>query len=73
MCSSDLGKESIPGYLRVYARGEVLVVADSSEAIDGEPLFVKLVEQGQLEQTANLGEGKAKRLIERRAAYARKP
>jgi hypothetical protein len=30
---------------------------------------VKLVEQGQLEQTATLGEGKAKRLIERRAAY----
>jgi phenylacetate-CoA ligase len=33
---------------------------------------VKLVEQGQLEQGANLGEGKAKRLIERRAAYSRK-
>jgi phenylacetate-CoA ligase len=35
----------------------------------GLSVAVKLVEQGQLEQTATLGEGKAKRLIERRAAY----
>jgi phenylacetate-CoA ligase len=32
---------------------------------------VTLVENGKLEQTASLGEGKAKRLIERRAAYVK--
>lgn len=46
--SNSPGKESIPGYLRVYARGDVLVVADDSEQVDGEPLFVKLVEQGRV-------------------------
>ena len=38
----------------------------------GLSVAVKLVEQGKLEQNATLGEGKAKRLIERRAAYAKK-
>ena len=33
---------------------------------------VNLVEEGKLEQLANLGEGKAKRLIERRPAYMKK-
>jgi hypothetical protein len=33
---------------------------------------VKLVEQGQLETVANLGEGKAKRLLDRRPAYTKK-
>jgi nicotinic acid phosphoribosyltransferase len=46
--SNSPGKESIPGYLRVYGRGEVMLVADKSEAIDGEPLLVKLVEQGRV-------------------------
>ena len=46
--SNSPGKESLGGYLRVYARGDTLVVADASEAIDGEPLFVKLVEQGRV-------------------------
>jgi nicotinic acid phosphoribosyltransferase len=46
--SNSPGKESIPGYTRVYARGDTLVVADSSEAIDGEPLFVKLVDRGRV-------------------------
>jgi nicotinate phosphoribosyltransferase len=46
--SNSPGKESIPGYIRVYARGDTLVVADAAETIDGEPLFVKLVEQGQV-------------------------
>lgn len=46
--SNSPGKETIPGYLRVYARGDTLVVADRSEQIDGEPLFVKLVEQGRV-------------------------
>jgi nicotinate phosphoribosyltransferase len=46
--SNSPGKETIPGYVRVYGRGDTLVVADASEAIDGEPLFVKLVEQGRV-------------------------
>jgi nicotinic acid phosphoribosyltransferase len=44
--SNSPGKETIPGYIRVYGRGDTIVVADRSEAIDGDPLMVKLVEQG---------------------------
>ncbi len=46
--SNSPGKETIPGHVRVYARGETLVVADASESIDGEPLLVKLVDQGRV-------------------------
>ncbi|MBX9625168.1 MAG: hypothetical protein K2X82_15280 [Gemmataceae bacterium] len=46
--SNSPGKETLPGRLRVHGRGDVLVVADVSEAIDGEPLFVKLVDQGRI-------------------------
>jgi nicotinic acid phosphoribosyltransferase len=46
--SNSPGKETVPGYIRVHARGDTLVVADASETIDGEPLFVKLVEQGRV-------------------------
>jgi nicotinate phosphoribosyltransferase len=46
--SNSPGKESIGGHLRVYARDDVLVVADASEPPQGEPLFVKLVDQGQI-------------------------
>jgi nicotinate phosphoribosyltransferase len=46
--SNSPGKETIPGYIRVYARGDTIVVADRSEQIDGEPLLVKLVEQGRV-------------------------
>jgi nicotinate phosphoribosyltransferase len=46
--SNSPGKESIPGYTRVYGRGDTMVVADASERIDGEPLFVRLVEQGKV-------------------------
>lgn len=46
--SNSPGKETVPGYVRVYGRGDVLVVADKSEQIDGEPLFVKLVDQGRI-------------------------
>ncbi len=46
--SNTPGKESLGGYLRVWARGDSLVVGDASESIDGEPLFVKLVEQGRV-------------------------
>src|SRR5262249_4520560 len=46
--SSSPGKESLGGYLRVYGRGDALVIADVSEAPQGEPLFVKLVEQGRI-------------------------
>ncbi|HEY7159031.1 MAG TPA: hypothetical protein VH575_34125 [Gemmataceae bacterium] len=46
--SNSPGKESLGGYLRVHARGDTLVIADASETIDGEPLFVRLVEQGRI-------------------------
>src|SRR5207253_8841152 len=46
--SNSPGKETIPGYIRVYGRDDVLIVADASEQIDGEPLLVKLVEQGRV-------------------------
>jgi nicotinate phosphoribosyltransferase len=46
--SNSPGKETIGGYLRVYARDDVLVVADVSEPPQGEPLFVKLVGQGRI-------------------------
>jgi nicotinic acid phosphoribosyltransferase len=46
--SNSPGKESLPGYLRVYARGETLSVADASEPPPGEPLFVQLVAQGRI-------------------------
>ena len=46
--SNSPGKESLGGYLRVYAQDDVLIVADASEAPLGEPLFVKLVEQGRI-------------------------
>lgn len=46
--SNDPGKESLPGYLRVYGQDEVLRVADASEKIQGEPLFVPLVKQGRV-------------------------
>src|SRR5262249_37580810 len=46
--SNSPGKESLGGYLRVYGRDDALVVADASEAPQGEPLFVKLVENGQI-------------------------
>jgi nicotinic acid phosphoribosyltransferase len=46
--SNSPGKESLGGYLRVYGKGEALVVADASEPPPGEPLFVKLVEAGRV-------------------------
>lgn len=46
--SNSPGKESIGGYLRVYGRDDVLVVADASEDAMGDPLYVKLVEQGRV-------------------------
>jgi nicotinate phosphoribosyltransferase len=46
--SNDAGKESLPGYLRVYGTDDTLIVADASEPAAGEPLFVKLVEQGRI-------------------------
>ena len=46
--SNSPGKETLGGYLRVYADGDRLVVADASEPARGEPLFVKLVENGRV-------------------------
>jgi nicotinate phosphoribosyltransferase len=45
--SGSPGKESDPGCIRVYGRGDTLIKAHVTEEIDGEPLYVKLVEQGR--------------------------
>lgn len=46
--SNSPGKESLGGYLRVYGRGDALVIADAAERPQGEPLYVKLVEAGRI-------------------------
>jgi nicotinate phosphoribosyltransferase len=46
--SNSPGKESLGGYLRVYADRDTLIVAEADESPAGEPLFVKLVEQGRI-------------------------
>jgi nicotinate phosphoribosyltransferase len=46
--SNSPGKESIGGYLRVYGQDDSLMIADLSEVVPGEPLFVKLVENGRI-------------------------
>jgi nicotinic acid phosphoribosyltransferase len=46
--SNSPGKVTLGGYLRVFGRGDTLVVADASELPQGEPLFVKLVENGRI-------------------------
>jgi nicotinate phosphoribosyltransferase len=46
--SNSPGKESLGGYLRVYGDGDAMIVADADEPPPGEPLFVKLVEQGRV-------------------------
>jgi nicotinate phosphoribosyltransferase len=46
--SNSPGKESLGGYLRVYAQDDTLVVADASEQVPGEPLFVPLVRHGRI-------------------------
>ena len=52
--SNSPGKESIPGRVRVYEQGAILVIADASESIDGKPLYVKLVEQGRIVNTEDM-------------------
>ncbi len=46
--SNSPGKETLGGYLRVYGKGDALVIADAAEPLLGEPLFVKLVERGRI-------------------------
>jgi nicotinic acid phosphoribosyltransferase len=46
--SNSPGKETLGGYLRVYGASDTLIVADAGEPPPGEPLFVKLVEQGKI-------------------------
>ncbi len=54
--SNSPGKESLGGYLRVYERGDTLIVADAAETPPGEPLFVKLVENGRIIYRESLDE-----------------
>ena len=46
--SNSPGKESFGGYLRVYGKDDILIIADASESPPGEPLFVHLVDQGRI-------------------------
>lgn len=45
--SNSPGKASIPGNVRVYGRGTVMYIADVTEVVDGEPLYVQLVKDGR--------------------------
>jgi nicotinic acid phosphoribosyltransferase len=46
--SNSPGKESLGGYLRVHGRGDTMIIADATEPVQGEPLFVQLVKQGRI-------------------------
>lgn len=47
--SDSPGKGSIPGRIRVYGRGDALIVAQAGEQIpDAEPLMQKVVERGRI-------------------------
>ncbi|MBI5398572.1 DUF5598 domain-containing protein [Candidatus Woesearchaeota archaeon] len=46
--SDSPGKESIPGSIRIYGKGNTMIVAQAEEEIDGEPLMVKVVENGRI-------------------------
>lgn len=46
--SDSPGKESIPGRVRVYGRGNTMIVAQADEEIDGEQLMVKVVDNGRI-------------------------
>ncbi|MEK6964426.1 MAG: hypothetical protein AABX70_08460 [Nanoarchaeota archaeon] len=52
--SDSPGKESIPGRVRVYGKGNQLIVAQADEEIDGEPLMQKVVGQGRIEYNEDL-------------------
>ncbi len=73
--SNSPGKETLPGHLRVYAQGERLIVADKSESIDGEPLLVKLVEQGRVVYSESFREqaARAERTWNRYTAWEPSP
>jgi nicotinic acid phosphoribosyltransferase len=58
--SNSPGKESLGGYLRVYGRGDTMIVADASEPAQGEPLFVKLVDQGRIVYAESFDEQRAR-------------
>ena len=42
------GKLSLPGRIRLYGKGDTIIVAQAEEQIDGEPLMVKVVDQGRI-------------------------
>lgn len=46
--SNSEGKESIPGIVRVYGRGDTMYVAHVSDKVDGELLYKKLVSRGRI-------------------------
>ena len=46
--SNSPGKETLGGYLRMYGKADSLVIADATEPSMGQPLFVKLVDQGRI-------------------------
>ncbi|MBI5065320.1 DUF5598 domain-containing protein [Candidatus Woesearchaeota archaeon] len=46
--SDSLGKESIPGRVRVYENGSTLIVAQEGEQIDGTPVYQKLLSNGRI-------------------------
>jgi nicotinic acid phosphoribosyltransferase len=67
------GKQSIPGWIRVYGQGDTMIVADKSEKIDGEPLFVQLVKNGRICYCEFMdAQAQAKRCLATRGRYKNK-
>lgn len=73
--SNSPGKESLGGYLRVYADGPTMVVADASEPPAGEPLMVPLVKKGRIVYGEGFAEQaeRAERTWGRYSRYALSP
>lgn len=46
--SNSEGKESIPGIIRVYGRGNTMYVAHVEDVVDGEALYHQLVRKGRI-------------------------
>jgi nicotinic acid phosphoribosyltransferase len=58
--SDSPGKLSLPGPIRVYEQGSTLIVAKGGEEIDGNPLYVPLLQNGRISYFETLEEQAAR-------------
>lgn len=74
--SDAAGKISMPGRIRIYGDGDTLVVAQHDEEVGGEPLMIKVVENGRLVYNETLEAQRARALrtwdAYRKVEYSRK-